>query len=487
MTHHTRKPPMARRLSRHSLSLLSGGCTLAAVLLAGCANPFGGGTAQTAGSAAAGGPAATAGTPSTSSQAGAGNPATASSSQASPATAAPANAGGGTSAAAASPQSPSPPPATTPAPPVTAAPPPVLPFDDAVLSAANALLGQARLPDDPARHSMVIDPLIDGITGMQTNASRLMGTRIVELIRSKYPRFEVQPFSAANVAKSPLVLVGTFTGVNGERKTEGDRQAYRICLALADLKTGKLVSKGLAFARVDGVDPAPTAFFRDSPAWVEDPATLGYIRTCQGTKAGDAIHPMYVDRITAGALISEAIEAYAAGRYRDALGLYETAVAAPAGQQLRAYSGLYLTNWKLGRREAAAKAFDRIVAQGLQTKRLGVKFLFRPGSTGFWSEPGATAAPYDLWLKEIGGQVSKAGACLEVVGHSSNTGPAPLNERLSLLRAEYVKGQLARTASGLDKRLIAQGAGSRELMVGNKRDDASDALDRRVEFKVIGC
>ena len=74
-----------------------------------------------------------------------------------------------------------------------------------------------------------------------------------------------------------------------------------------------------------------------------------------------------------------------------------------------------------------------------------------------------------------------------MVGHSSNTGPAPLNERLSLLRAEYVKGQLARTASGLDKRLIAQGAGSRELMVGNKRDDASDALDRRVEFKVIGC
>ena len=35
--------------------------------------------------------------------------------------------------------------------------------------------------------------------------------------------------------------------------------------------------------------------------------------------------------------------------------------------------------------------------------------------------------------------------------------------------------------------LIANGAGSRETMVGNKRDDASDALDRRVEFKVIPC
>ena len=36
-------------------------------------------------------------------------------------------------------------------------------------------------------------------------------------------------------------------------------------------------------------------------------------------------------------------------------------------------------------------------------------------------------------------------------------------------------------------RSIANGVGSRQTMVGNGRDDASDALDRRVEFKVIGC
>jgi outer membrane protein OmpA-like peptidoglycan-associated protein len=385
-------------------------------------------------------------------------------------------------------------PAAPPAPPAPAAPatpppppPPVLPFEEAVLSAANNLLGKAQLAGDVPRHTIVIDPLIDGVTGAQTNASRAMGQRIVELIRERYPQYEVQPFSAANVAKSPLVLVGTLTGVNAERKTEGDREAYRICLALADLKTGKLVGKGLAFARMDGVDPAPTAFFRDAPAWAEDPATLGYIRTCQGTRAGDPIHPLYVDRITTGALISEAIDAYGAGRYREALGLYETALGAPAGKQLRVYSGLYLTNWRLGRRDAAAQAFGQIVDQGLDSKRLGVKFLFRPGSTAFWSEPGPAATPYDLWLKALASQASQRQSCLEVVGHSSATGPAALNERLSLLRAEYVRDQLVRTAPALGRRTIANGAGSRETMVGNKRDDASDALDRRVEFKVIGC
>jgi outer membrane protein OmpA-like peptidoglycan-associated protein len=62
-----------------------------------------------------------------------------------------------------------------------------------------------------------------------------------------------------------------------------------------------------------------------------------------------------------------------------------------------------------------------------------------------------------------------------------------LNERLSLLRAETIKSRLAQAAPGLDKRMIANGLGSRQTMVGNGRDDASDALDRRVEFKVIGC
>ena len=36
-------------------------------------------------------------------------------------------------------------------------------------------------------------------------------------------------------------------------------------------------------------------------------------------------------------------------------------------------------------------------------------------------------------------------------------------------------------------RSIANGVGSRQTMVGNGRDDTSNALDRRVEFKVIGC
>lgn len=384
-----------------------------------------------------------------------------------------------TSEAAPAPTAAAPPTTATPA----APPPPILPFDEAVLRAATSLLGNA--PALQGRAPLVIDPLIDGVTGAQTQASRAMGARLANLIRERYNQFEVQPFNASTVAQSPLILVGTFTGVNKERKTEGRREAYRICLALADLKTGKLVSKGLAFAAADGVDTTPTAYFRDNPVWADDPATTGYIRTCQGTKAGDAIHPQYIERLAAAAWLSEAIDAYNAGKYAQALTYYEGAAKLPAGQQLRTYSGLYLTNLKLGKQKPAMEAFGQIVNHGLDQKKLGVKFLFRPGSTA-WGGDSSTKL-YPLWLTEVAQRSGQRNACLEVTGHTSASGPEPINERLSLLRAEFVKTEIERRAPGLGKRMIANGVGSKESLIGNGKDDASDALDRRVEFKVIAC
>ncbi|MBT9553552.1 MAG: OmpA family protein [Hydrogenophaga sp.] len=391
--------------------------------------------------------------------------------------------------------SPAPPAAAAP-PPVSASPaapappPPVQPYDMAVLSAATALFTNAKLPPAGApaqpKYPLVIDPLIDGMTGAQSVTTRSMGRRLTDLMRERYPQFDVQAFSAANVARSPLVLIGTFTGVNAERKTAGAREAYRICFALADLRTGKLVSKGLAFALPEGVDPTPLAFFRDAPAWSEDPATEGYIKTCQGTKAGDPINPLYLDRILAASVVAEGIEAYEAGRYSEALDFYNSALAMPAGDQFRVHNGIYLANWKLGRVQPAEAAFAKVVDYGLVHQRLAVKFLFRPGSTAFMANA-ALSSSYPTWLKIIARRTGDSGKCLEITGHTSRTGPEPLNERLSLIRAEYIKTRLAQTSPGLDKRMIANGVGSKQTMVGNGRDDASDALDRRVEFKVIGC
>jgi outer membrane protein OmpA-like peptidoglycan-associated protein len=231
---------------------------------------------------------------------------------------------------------------------------------------------------------------------------------------------------------------------------------------------------------------APLPFDADSPAWTRDPAIDGYIKTCQGSKAGDPINAVYADRILAAALINDATNAYNARRYRESLELYRSALRTPGGEQLRAYNGVYLASWKLKRRDEAMQAYARIVDHGLANRHLSVKFLFRPGSTQFWADA-QISGPYPLWLNQIAQRSAHSKACLEIIGHTSRSGPEPLNERLSVLRAQAIKDRLEAVAAELAKRTIASGVGSRENLVGTGADDASDALDRRVEFKVIGC
>ena len=371
--------------------------------------------------------------------------------------------------------------------PVASAPPPAppvqpVPFADAVSNAANAVFTTA--PVHGERQVVVIDPLVNGVTGEQSVATQQIQDRITALARDKYPRFDIQPFSAAMVSKAPYVMVGTFTPVNAQGQTAGTREAFRFCLVMVDLQAGTTVAKGVARARPDGVDTTPVKFFHDSPAWTNDASIKSYIDTCQATKVGDAISKTYLNGILTASIVSDAINAYDSSRYRDALELYQTAEKTPTGNQLRVYNGLYLTNWKLGRRDQAAEAFGRVVDYGLDNNSLGVKILFRPGSTALDASQ-QTTGPYDLWLKQIADHSVRKNACLQVTGNSSPSGSGALNDQLSQLRADYVKGRLESDAPGLHGHVIATGVGAKNNLIGTGSDDLSDALDRRVDFKVI--
>jgi len=77
--------------------------------------------------------------------------------------------------------------------------------------------------------------------------------------------------------------------------------------------------------------------------------------------------------------------------------------------------------------------------------------------------------------------------CMNVVGHTSLTGSEAYNDRLSQRRAAYIKRRLDTEAPELAPRTRASGMGFRENIVGTSTDDARDALDRRVEFKITEC
>jgi outer membrane protein OmpA-like peptidoglycan-associated protein len=403
--------------------------------------------------------------------------------------------------------------AQTPASPAAAAP---VPFAEAVTKAARLLFKAVPMPPGDAKVEIVIDPLLDGRTGIHTIAAADTGRRLAAIARSEFPRLAIVDFNAESLARKPLVLIGIISLVDvgqdvapkagqvearppGGNASGGDAppaslpavsppagpNPYTVWFTLADSQTREVVAKGRALAAPDGVDMAPTPAQADSPVWRRDAAVQAYIESCEKTKVGDQITQAYAEQIPVSAVITEADQTYAAGRAQKALGLYRKALAMPGGEQLRALNGIYVSLARLQKKNEAAEAFGALVDYGLQSQDLAVKILFRPGTAQFIKA--RDAAAYPMWLRQIATKAASRQSCMEVVGHTSPTGPAAVNDRLSQLRAETIRHDLDAASRGLGERIIARGMGSRENIVGTGKDDNSDALDRRVEFKVLAC
>src|SRR5579871_4826030 len=351
------------------------------------------------------------------------------------------------------------------------------PLDDAVQHAADELFSpeQTGPVAAPGGRSVAIDPLVDGQSGIRTGGTQSIERKLSALLAQRYKGFKHVPFNAAALKGKPLVLVGTLTAVNAAGDPALRNDIYRVCLALLDPSADKVIAKGLGYATEASVDAAPTPFDADSPTLIKDAPVAGYIAACQESRAGSRIPASYLDQLSVAAVIREAHEAYDARHYSIAYRLYSEADRARHGTQLRTLNGLYLSSWRLGRRSEAAQVFGRIVNRGLEEKKLGVKFLFRPGAAELSPSP-FFAEQYPIWLREIARQVKQSKACLQVVGHTSRSGPAPLNEALSQRRAAYVESRLEREAAGLGRQLSALGVGYSQNLVGTGTDDARDLI-----------
>ena len=369
-------------------------------------------------------------------------------------------------------------------------------FEKAAAEATDSLVAQTgKLPaflarvewmlakPDPnvPRRSIVLDPMLDTITGQQTETTLLFERRVTQRIGNNHPQFEFLPFVAANLPKSQYLLTGTISRVSAEP----GKPTVRLSLALTDIKSRLVVAQASALAREENLDSTPSRYYKDSPVLIKDKVVEGYAKTTQ-TAVGQRADPHYMERIGTATVISEANSLYNAEKYSDALGQYKTALATPQGEQLRVQSGIYLSNIKLGRTAEAEQAFGRIVALGIAYNELGVKFLFQPGSVEFWSDPKISGA-YGMWLRKIAAEAMTAGSCMAIVGHTSRSGPSAANDALSLRRAAYVRQKLAAEKAELGPRTRAEGMGFRQNIVGSGTDNSFDVLDRRVEFKIVPC
>ena len=364
-----------------------------------------------------------------------------------------------------------------------------LPFEEAVAQATDGLVAQtqklpaflAKVEARIAKRGVVLDPMLDASSGQQTNATQLLERRVTERMGSRFDSIEILAFQSANLGKAQYLLTGTMTRVQAG-KTKGPLQ---INLALTELKSGNVVAQASALARDEGLDHTPLPYYQDSPVLVKDQVIDGYVKT-SATPPGQRADAYYIERVAVATVISDATALYNAEKYQDALAQYRAAGGAPGGEQLRVLNGIYLANTKLGRTAEAELAFGKVVAYGIGYNQLGVKFLFNPGSTVFWSDP-KVSGPYAMWLRQIAKEGTAAKACMNIVGHTSRTGSEQTNDALSVQRASYIRQRLSAEAAPLGERSKPSGMGFRENIVGSGTDNSVDALDRRVEFKIVPC
>ena len=367
-----------------------------------------------------------------------------------------------------------------------------LPFEEAVARATDGLVAQtSKLPGFLAKvesklnkRGLVVDPALDASTGQQTASSLLMETRVTQRLASNFESIEILPFQAANLAKAQYLFTGTLGRVAGGAR-QGKNAPLRINLSLTDLRSGTVVAQASALARDEGLDHTPTRYYQDSPVLVKDKVVEGYLRTA-ATPPGQPADAFYFERVAVATVITEATELYNAERYQDSLAKYRAAGGTPGGDQLRTLNGIYLAQTKLGRPAEAEQAFGNIVAYGFKNSQLDVKFLFNPGGTSFWSDSRVSGA-YDMWLRQIAKESNAAKVCMNIVGHTSHTGSEQVNDALSLQRANAILQRLAADSAAVSGRARASGMGFRENLIGSGTDNAVDALDRRVEFKIVPC
>ena len=259
-----------------------------------------------------------------------------------------------------------------------------------------------------------------------------------------------------------------------------------LTLVLEDRQEHRIVARWQGAVRVDTADLFPGRYANDSPVIFTLPKAVSDAALFGRPDSMPLPEQDYATRAQL-ALLDDARGAYDSGDYELALQLFKNAAAQPSSAlAMRAYNGQYLSYRALGREALANVAFKRVIEEGLKTRTLAIKLLFMPGQTSFWADP-AVSGSYGFWIEELSAQAAASAQCLEVAGHTSHTGTEAFNLGLSLARSKVVAGMLQADQPGLAHRLSAVGMGWSQNIVGSGTDDARDAIDRRVEFKVSDC
>lgn len=353
---------------------------------------------------------------------------------------------------------------------------------NAVISRVQSAVA-SRIPSQqaaPAAILVAVDPFIDAQNGYAVRIGEKMqddlGTHLATAVKGA----RLMPLTSDSLARAQYVMSGAIGF-----EPHGSTRHYRVQVSLVDTKTGNVAAQSSAWLADRNLDMNALPIYQDSPVFITDRYTKGLVATAR-TPAGHAAERTYFSQLSTQALLSEAQQAFGANDPAAALSLYQRAATRPDGRTLKTYSGLYVTQLKLGNLADAERAFGDLIDVAFAENNLSIRFLFHVNSTEFIPEQ-RLAQQYRIWVRQLAQHIARNRACVDVQGHSSRTGNETYNDQLSLQRAEALRRLMQQEAPPTVQLTRATGRGFRDNLVGSGTDDARDAIDRRVDFKISPC
>lgn len=331
---------------------------------------------------------------------------------------------------------------------------------------------------------LLFNPFIDTGSGQVVQVSLAIEERFLAEAHQNFKQFKLERFNWNNLAAAGYVI-------NGLLKYQPDpinlnRKYYQVIASVVDLKTKKVVVQEQVRIISDGLNYQPTPSYEDNPMFVKDRHLQEFIQMVEQPE-GSQIDEDFYKFIQTKSLIVEAQTAYDQGDYQTALRLFEEVVQRPDGKIIEGYGGLYTTNYRLGRWQQAEDNFAQMVAVGIENGTLPIKLLFEPNLVEFLSNQ-ELRKQYSIWLRQISYYFQKTpSVCVNIVGHTSKYGLHSYNQTLSERRALRIQAWMREFFPEIIERSRVTGKGDLETIVGTMPDSAENAIDRRVEFKIIDC
>lgn len=335
-------------------------------------------------------------------------------------------------------------------------------------------LGGLRLPTT----TIPVDDFFNETSAEVSTSAKTFQKQLAELLSKDQGKLVFAQLNRKNIETAQWIVLASYANVD-EKQAGQPGKWVRLKISVADVLSGQRVAAAESFLQVAAFQSEPTRFFKEAPLYLNDQRHKERVQAVNGQSTS------LKNQLTTQAIFAEAVTAYESGKLVEAeSGFTEVVKSVP--DHRGALTGIYQAQWLQGKKSNAEASFANLITQTAGASSLPFKILFRVNGTDFVDQ-GDLPQQYRLWTKSMGQVLVSQSRCLEVTGHASRSGGAEYNNRLSLQRAQRIATQIQQQTSGLSNKVKAFGKGYEEAIVGSGANDATDAIDRRVEFLLRNC